>query len=120
MITQFQSRLGDYLDVETVEAGDAVRLRLAGELDSDIAEQLGSLIAGTLERHAARPLEIDLAGLTFLDSSGARCLVEGHRLAAARGATLTVVHPAAAVLRVLSLLGIAELLGLPAQRVGGR
>ena len=82
-------------------------LRLGGELDLASLAELGSGLEDLLAR-APQPLELDLAELTFLDSSGVAVLI---RLAnhfapvRTRGAT-------APVRRVLDVLGLSWRFGL--------
>jgi anti-sigma B factor antagonist len=77
-------------------------LVLAGEIDSytapDLAERLG----------ADPPVEVvDVAGVTFIDSSGLRVLVEAHQTRAASGSRLVLRSPSAAVQRLLEISGLA-------------
>jgi anti-anti-sigma factor len=61
---------------------------------------------------AAEPLAvvIDLTELTFLDSSGIRCLCLAAKEAAAVGCRLLLQNPSPAVLQVLEITGVDELL----------
>jgi len=84
------------------------RVTLRGELD------LGS--AGRLEqalREEAGPVVLDLRGLTFMDSTGIRLLLEASEDAVRDGRQLEVVPPAAGEARmIIEETGIAALLPL--------
>ena len=48
-------------------------------------------------------IELDCAGLTFIDAAGIDLLVEMHRICLARGAKLTVVNAPRCVTRLLAV-----------------
>ena len=82
---------------------------LSGELDCASEEAVTQLLAGL--DHGA-PIKLDLADLTFLDSSGLRCLLLAAEDAAARGSRLTVANATGLVRRVIGIAGVErELLG---------
>jgi len=70
---------------------------IGGELSLAIADGAGIVVA-------------DMTGTTFCNSSGISMLVLAHRQAAAIGAELRLVVPAAAVLRALKLVRMDSLL----------
>lgn len=77
-------------------------LILAGEIDSYTAPDLAERLA------ADPPVEVlDVAGVTFIDSSGLRVLVEVHQARAARGSRLVLRAPSAPVQRLLEISGLA-------------
>jgi len=98
------------LDFDLIAAPEPgrIRLTLRGELD------LGS--AGRLERALrdnAGPVLLDLRGLTFMDSTGVRVLLEASEVAARDGRALAVVPPASGDARlIIEETGIATLLPL--------
>ena len=79
-------------DVErsTVDGRQALTVR--GELDLATAPQLRAAVDALLAT-SPRGLIVDLSPTKFLDSSGARCLVQIARAAADRGIPLHVVAP---------------------------
>jgi anti-sigma B factor antagonist len=77
-------------------------LVLAGEIDSYTAPELSEHLG------ADPPIEVvDVAGVTFIDSSGLRVLVEAHQARAAAGSRLLLRAPSAAVQRLLEISGLA-------------
>jgi len=58
-----------------------------------------------------QPVEIDLSGVEFIDSSGLRCLLLGARRAHSRGTRLRVVAMSECVARLVELTGTAHLFG---------
>jgi len=84
-------------------------LHLAGELD------LAS--APTLERALEAPIEqggvigLDVAELTFMDSTGIKVLVHARRLLGERG-RVVLFEPTSAVRRVIQICGLHEMFDL--------
>ena len=91
------------LQITQTEAG----LALAGEADLSQARYLEAGLAG-VSPDGGR-VEVDLSGLTFLDSSGLHALLSGARALGGKG-VLVLVHPTAVVARLLALTGVE---GLP-------
>ncbi|EEP75075.1 hypothetical protein MCAG_05402 [Micromonospora sp. ATCC 39149] len=85
-------------------------LRLAGELDTSTAPELNAVL-DRLTKRGERHLLVDLAELTFCDSTGIAAFVRGDNQAAARGGWLRVTGATGRVERVLRLTGLAEVLG---------
>ena len=99
------------LDVATT-AGDATTtLALTGELDPATAPVLADAIA-SLETAGVDDVVIDLAGVTFLDSSGVRVLVSAREQLRASGATLTLRAPSPNIRRVLEITGLGEVIAI--------
>lgn len=84
-------------------------LRLTGELDLATAAALGRAIDERLAAGQTRLL-VDLAGLTFCDSSGIAVFVRGDNDCAAAGGWLRLTGAAGRVARVLRMTGLAEVL----------
>jgi len=83
-----------------VEVRDGVAvLTLCGELDLWMAD-LVRLRFDDLDGD----VEVDCAGLTFMDAAGIRLLLEMDRNCRARGAKLVVVSPPRCVTRLLALV----------------
>ncbi len=88
------------------EVDGQVRLQLIGEIDMQVADLVASWLRESLDAHPGRDLVVDLAGLSFLDSSGIRCLVDAHREHADRGLRMTVAGAHGVVLTVLQVTGV--------------
>jgi anti-sigma B factor antagonist len=89
--------------VTTTDDGRDVVLRLAGELD------LGSVarFAAAAEPHvASRRFVVDVAAVTFIDSSGLGALVDLATRAREGGGTVVLAHPDQRILRLLELTAL--------------
>lgn len=95
----------------TVERGGGsdseVVVRLGGELDMADAEALRELLCEA--SGDAQRVVVDLAGLTFVDSSGFLALHDAHEAAARRGGRIVFVSPAPAVARIVELMSFDHL-----------
>ena len=90
--------IGSTLQVRATDTGWA----LDGELDTHTARLVAEALAEMRERVA----EIDIAGLTFMDSSGLRVLVDATQRARNRGHDVSVRNPSAAVRRLVEISGL--------------
>ncbi len=89
--------------------GDVAWLTLAGELDIAGVAHFEALVASAFVM--ADRCVIDLAELSFVDSTGIRALLRARRRASESGATLEVANANAAVGRVLTDAGLEHVLG---------
>ena len=83
---------------------------VAGEIDAHTAPALADAVADL----PAGDVTIDVAGVTFLDSSGLRVLVELAARVRQAGGELVLVSPTAAVRRVVEISGLQDHLTLRA------
>jgi anti-anti-sigma factor len=96
----------------TTTAGDAgeVVLRVLGELDINTEPALTTALREVIESSPGQEVVVDLAELSFIDSSGVRALLEGSDRATRRGTRLRARNARGIVARVLYLTGVDELL----------
>ncbi|MDQ1379709.1 MAG: anti-sigma factor antagonist [Actinomycetota bacterium] len=90
-------------------AADTVTVELEGELDLANCESLRAILREITSRKPARVV-VNLAQLSFLDSSGIRCLIGVAQDTARTETTFVVSQPQAAVRRVMEVCGVDELL----------
>jgi anti-sigma B factor antagonist len=101
----------------TVKDG-RVCARLAGELDLAGAPLLDRRLEQAFRR-APRAVELDLSGLTFMDSSGLRLLLRWHKLTAERGVEFLLTGAGPALQRLFTITGVRDLLPLRCGRGEG-
>jgi anti-anti-sigma factor len=89
-------------------AGDLTEvLTLDGAFDRSNAAQVELALGDAID--AAKPqLVIDLRGVSFLDSTMLRVLIQGLGDTVARGAQLALIRPNATVWRVFVLTGLSQ------------
>jgi stage II sporulation protein AA (anti-sigma F factor antagonist) len=94
-------------DVGLVLDGDTARLTLTGELTDAARRPLVRVLTQLLlERPTLHRVELDLRGVSFMNSAGMAVLVQGQRMAKPRGIEVVLVDPAVAVSRPLQLSGL--------------
>lgn len=105
--------MDDAFRVETfVAEGDALGVRVFGELDTATADTLLSAVQSW-----PAPIDtciVDLGGCEFLDSSGIRALLLCHRHLASGKGTLRLVNVRPHVDRVLRIAGVQEIMQIEA------
>lgn len=84
---------------------DEATLAVSGELDLATAPRLRATV-GDLMGQGVRHLEIDLDGVTFIDSTGMGALLWASNRLVAAGGELHAVHVHGAPARALELAGI--------------
>jgi anti-anti-sigma factor len=81
---------------------------LSGEADLTSAGQLSALISAQLSG-GTRHLTVDVSGLRFADTASIRTLVLAARTLKERGGSLVLLRPRPALVRMLDLLGAAQI-----------
>ena len=95
------------LRIRVDRSGDSVTVRLSGELDLASSAEVDAAIRDWEETEIGRII-VDLSDLHFIDSSGLNVLLRARRRIDSRLQILPSKH--AAVTRLLSLTGTAEML----------
>ena len=90
------------LTIDKSQSSDGSLIRVVGEVDLYSSPELRMAILKAVPS-AEGDLAIDLAGVTYIDSSGVATLVEGLRSAREHGTGFTLVAPSPAVMQVLEL-----------------
>jgi anti-sigma B factor antagonist len=89
-------------------------ITLHGEVDYATALDLRAAISATLSTGDVDRIIVDLAGVTFLDSTGVGTLVVAARICDDLMVEFRVNEPNPFIAKLFTVVGIAELLGLPA------
>ena len=92
---------------------DRTRVTFAGEIDMSSVDRFHDAIAEAFEAHPSGCLDVDLRGVTFMDSSGVNTLAYWWRRTAERGGRLVISHPIPSVRHVLEITGLTGLVVLP-------
>ena len=95
--------------LEARQDGAATVLYARGELDLDTAPGLLAEVGRRLDS-GTRRLVVDLAGLTFVDSTGLGAIVGCWRCAARATATFELVNPSPHVVSTLKITGLDAIL----------
>ena len=102
--------MSEQLEIAELEREGAQLLVIRGELDVASAPGFADRLAMLLAEHST--IELDLSGLTFIDSTGLGVLVRATTAAADAGGDLTIVAVSEQMLRVVELTGLSATLHL--------
>ena len=83
---------------------------LTGELDMACSPEIREMLLDEISRPGVERVIVDLAEVTFIDSSFISALVAGYHTAKAFGAEFVVVNPMPRISKVLRVAGILDLL----------
>jgi anti-sigma B factor antagonist len=95
------------LDVETEDRDGLVRVALKGELDLSTVGKVQDELT-RVEAGSPSVLVLDLSRLTFLDSTGLRCLVTADQRAREQNRRLVIVRGPEAVQRVFTITRLED------------
>jgi anti-anti-sigma factor len=102
----------EMLETRLVTCEGAALLAVSGEIDMSVADRLSVALDAALDA-AQRSVQVDLRGVSYLDSCGCHSLVRVATEAHARGLDFEVVSASAHAQRVLGLLGLLDALRVP-------
>jgi anti-sigma B factor antagonist len=97
----------EILDVTTEDRDGLVHVGLVGELDLSTVGKVQEELR-RVEQSAPSTVVIDLSRLTFLDSTGLRCIVTADERARAAGRRMVIVRGPDPVQRVFSITRLEE------------
>jgi anti-anti-sigma factor len=100
--------------LETDSQGGAVRVRLAGEIDVSVADEVHAALTQVVAdvQPGAHAVALDLSELQFIDSSGIRALLQTVLDARTAELEVSVVAVSDPVRRVLDIAGVSAMLGV--------
>jgi stage II sporulation protein AA (anti-sigma F factor antagonist) len=97
----------DEPEVTYVLDGDAVRLRLTGELTDAARRPVVRVVTELLlHEHSLARIVLDVRDVSFMNSAGMAILVQVQRMASPRGIEVALLDPPEGVLRPLQLSGL--------------
>jgi anti-anti-sigma factor len=103
----------DLLRFKLTKDGTLETLFVAGELDISSAAGLEHAVSQAIDGQG-QEFRLDLSGLTFMDSTGAKAIVHVHKHVERLGRLLVVVSPTPAVRKVLEILGLDQVIDVQA------
>jgi anti-sigma B factor antagonist len=90
----------------TVAEGDGhAEVAVRGEVDIHTCTELERTLT-TLADKGVNVITLDLGEVAFIDSSGLRALVVGHKALQDRGGSLVVANPSPSTARLLEVTGL--------------
>ena len=93
---------------------DVIVFKLRGDLDYASAALFRGAVTAGLTRAAFRTVIVDLADVSFLDSTGVGMLVVARRICGDLAISFAVRNASLFVARIFAVLGVCETLGVDA------
>ncbi|BFU46286.1 STAS domain-containing protein [Krasilnikovia sp. MM14-A1004] len=94
-------------------ATGAVEISPIGEIDVENAYEIREAVAARLDADRPGRIELNMQGVTFIDSTGISALVAAFQLARIGGTQLVVTQPSRFAHRQLWVAGLLGLFGTP-------
>ena len=96
--------------VTGTQEGRVLDLAISGEVDHHGAREIMGELERNIETSLPRVLELDLGGVTFMDSSGIAVLLRAYRRLGALGGEVRVHNVPPQAARVLRAAGLDKLI----------
>ncbi|SDT44824.1 STAS domain-containing protein [Actinoplanes derwentensis] len=100
-------------EARTSATSGRITVSLTGECDLAVREHLTAVLLDAV--HRAPIVLVDLAQLTFIDSSGVHSLITAHHAAKHTGGHVYLINADGPVAGVLEITGLDTLLRAPAE-----
>ena len=97
------------MNISTAFSSGRLTVFLSGELDHHEARCTINTIDELLDEYLTRDCVLDMAGLSFMDSSGIAVIIRTSRRMKALGGRVWIENPAKQALRVIDASGIDRL-----------
>ena len=108
------------MNVQTDYSQGVLSLRFSGELDHHSAKNALQEIENAMDRYLPRRCELDLSGLSFMDSSGIAVIVRARKRMRDSGGKIWLIQPGEQPLRVLEASGAQKLIQIRSPENGGK
>ena len=95
------------MSIEVDEHDDVMAVTVNGEIDLDTSDEFGLALVGVAPTGR---VDVDLTGVSYIDSAGLRSLLTARTDLEERGAQLRVVSASTIVTRLFEIAGVADLL----------
>lgn len=98
------------MNIEFIESGQALTIRLKGELDHHTADESRVLIDEKINGGKFNKIVIDFKGLDFIDSSGIGFVIGRYKLIRKRNGSVEIINAGKKVRKILDMSGIGKII----------
>ncbi len=98
------------MPVDCLEVGQTLTARIAGEVDHHAARELMAQLGREIDAALPVQLELDLAGVSFMDSSGIAVVLRTWKRMQELGGTMTLRTVPTQAAKVLKAAGVDKLI----------
>ena len=96
------------MNITEVRQEDVIELKVEGRVDTNTSGRLQEAILKALQK--SNKIVINCAALEYVSSAGLRSLLLGHKTAASKGGSMTVINVNEAVNQVFTVTGFSRIL----------
>lgn len=114
IVANYHLDMDSLVTISTASEGDTEQLVISGEVDVVSAGVVEEALMAAIGK-AGSSVVADLAGVSFMDSSGLRAFIVAREQAESSGVSLRLESPQPIVERVLRVTGVAESFGIGAR-----
>ena len=98
------------MNLEFIESGQALTIKLKGELDHHSADESRILIDEKINKGKFKKLIIDFKNLDFIDSSGIGFVIGRYKVIRKRNGVIEIINANAKVRKILDMSGIGKII----------
>lgn len=104
------------MPISCVEEEQVLTARLTGEVDHHAAKGLMAALAEEIDAALPRQLELDMSGVTFMDSSGIAVVLRSWKRMRELGGVMTLRSVPPYAVKVLKAAGVDKLMEIKEKR----
>jgi stage II sporulation protein AA (anti-sigma F factor antagonist) len=98
------------VNLEFIESGQVLKIKLKGELDHHSADESKVLIDKKISEGKFNKMVIDFKGLDFIDSSGIGFVIGRYKVIRKHGGSIVIVNANKKVKKILDMSGIGKII----------
>lgn len=98
------------VNLEFIESGQVLTIKLKGELDHHSADESRVLIDEKINKGKFNKLVIDLINLDFIDSSGIGFVIGRYKVIRKRNGVIEIINASSKVRKILDMSGIGKII----------
>lgn len=98
------------MNLEFIESGQALTIKLKGELDHHSADESRVLIDEKLNAGKFNKIVIDFKSLDFIDSSGIGFVIGRYKAIRKKGGVIEIINANKKIRKILDMSGIGKII----------
>ena len=100
------------MNIQFIETGQVLTIKLKGDLDHHSADEVRGLIDEKIKNEKFNKLVIDFKGLDFIDSSGIGFVIGRYKVIRKRNGVIEIVNASNKVRKILDMSGIGKIINI--------
>lgn len=100
------------MNIEFIESGQELVIKLKGELDHHGADETRSVIDEKISNDNYNKIIIDFGNLDFIDSSGIGFVIGRYKIIRKQGGEIEIINANKKVRKILDMSGIGKIINI--------